>query len=271
MSETYQLTGQDLLPTPEEVGERLLSEIRYLENQENTITQMTGNDVFVQQRQQLERQSFDGDWSFNLTPNWNLKLSDPDKPRSIGRDDFDDNLAVGVIGGKIRVSDSQFDDYSFNFSILVEEESEQRGSESTVECPCCWEDCEKDFRVARRYHFDIDIGDNDNAPKPISHLQIGGKFKEDAVRGYSPHYCLSPLDKPRIPYPPMDPALIFNMISTQYYPVKSSIQESWQSVVRKSEKILWNPYHQNLASEYRSDGNQRLFSDIISNSSSEGV
>jgi len=44
-----------------------------------------------------------------------------------------------------------------------------------LEPPCCWsaDAAEFDYRVARRYHFDIDMGDNKHERKPVSHLQNG--------------------------------------------------------------------------------------------------
>lgn len=149
-----------------------------------------------------------------------------------------------------------------------------------VNCPCCWnedsnwrdreEEAYNRWRVARRYHFDIDLGNNHDERKPISHLQIGGRFNDNHVntiveQDMDTHYCLSPLDKPRIPYPPMDPALIYTLLLTQYPYPKRQVEQDWFTVARESEERLWDPYHEKLGRHYREGRIKNPFPHVISN------
>lgn len=274
------MDSEDLIPDPEAVGERLLAELSYLTDQDHTIHDADHNGFLYTQMQKLEDADFTGDWSFSLEPNWMVQLSDSSDGPFNDRGDFSGKSAWGAIGGNVEVEEGEFQNYAFSLALLVQEDSERRGDEEGVNCPCCWGDesnwidseetAYKCWRVARRYHFDIDLGQNDHERKPISHLQIGGRFQDGHVntiaeQDLDTHYCLSPLDKPRIPYPPMDPALIYTMVLSQYSYPRQQVEEDWYKIARKSEEKLWDPYHKRLGNQYMQGRISEPFPDIISN------
>lgn len=263
------MTNHDFLPNPERLGERLLSELDFLKDQNQDL--LTNNSHQLEsQYWTLKQIDFSDNWEFSIDPNWKFPLGGQEIGGNSTRD-FAEKEGFAIIGGKVEVTDGSIEDYSFNLVILSSVESESRSSdgEEDINIPCCWNgsDIDSEYRVARRYHFDIDIGDTNDENKPVTHLQIGGKFNHGHILGQSPHYCLSPLDKPRIPYPPMDPALILHMLICQYSSLQDLQQDDWQSVVRETEQVLWEPYHAQIGVAYENDRIQQPFSEYINNGS----
>lgn len=275
------MNSRELIPDPEAVGRQLRSEIEYLTDQNHTIHDADHTGVLYTQLEQLEGIDFSSEnWEFSLEPNWMVQLSESSENPIDERGDFAGTEAWAAIGGTVRVLDGEFDEYAFSLAILVQEDSERRGDDEGVNCPCCWDDGSNwvdreeevynRWRVARRYHFDIDLGANDHEEKPISHLQIGGRFQDGQVntiteRNMDTHYCLSPLDKPRIPYPPMDPGLIYTMLLSQYTYPKKQVEEDWYSLCRRIEEELWDPYYEKLGAHYREGLITSPFPFVVSN------
>ncbi|MDB2272846.1 hypothetical protein PM032_17930 [Halorubrum ezzemoulense] len=274
------MDSEELMPSPKDLGERLQAEVKYLTDQNHSIHDADHNSIFYKQLEDLESAEFEGDWDFSMEPNWMVQLADSSDGPFSDRGDFAGTEAWGAIGGNIKVRDSQFKEYVFSLAILVQEGGERRGDEEGVNCPCCWneesnwqteeEDISNRWRVARRYHFDIDLGKDGADKKPISHLQIGGRFQGGHVntiaeRDMDTHYCLSPLDKPRIPYPPVDPALIYTLVLTQYPFPREQVEDDWYQVSRESEKKLWDPYHEKLGTNYSQGQISQPFPQVISN------
>jgi len=264
------------LPDPETFGERLLEVTEYLQGQSSTELPVFQTGVFAQHRNDLEDKDFSGDWSFEFDPHWEVKLGNPEEADRMGieRPDFGDSDAFGVIGGNVNVEDGEFKQYSFSLSILVESGAELRSESDSndAEDSCCWNGYEdepgRDWRLARRLHFDIDLGNDDNESKPITHLQIGGNSQiQGTPEGHPVHYCSSPLDKPRVPYPPMDPVLLLHMLITQYPTISSANQGTWYDQVTSSEELLWDDYHGWLANTDNRDGQNQPFANLLFNDS----
>lgn len=266
---------RDQMPDPEELGERLLEVTRYLENQKSSAIPIFRSGVFRQHRNELEDKDFSEDWCFEFDPHWEVKLGnseDADR-MGMGRPDFGDSGGFAVIGGNVKVENGSFKQYSFSLSILVDSDAELRGESDSdnAEDPCCWNSESRNvepyqWRQARRFHFDIDLGDNENESKPISHLQFGGNSQiGNTPEGKSIHYCSSPLDKPRIPYPPMDPVLLLHMLITQYPTISSANQGTWYDQVTSSEELLWDGYHNWLSNTDIRESNSEPFSNLLFN------
>lgn len=264
---------RDQMPDPQDLGERLLEVTKYLQDQESSDIPIFESGVFAQHRNDLEDKDFSEDWCFAFDPYWEVKLGNPEDADRMGieRPDFGDSEAFAVIGGNVNVVAGKFKQYSFSLSILVRSDAELRGESESIDAedPCCWafesnneEPCE--WRLARRFHFDIDLGDNDDESKPISHLQIGGNpHIGKTPEGEQVHYCSSPLDKPRVPYPPMDPVLLLHMLITQYPTISSANQGTWYDQVTSSEELLWDDYHGWLSNTDIRDGENKPFANLL--------
>ncbi len=254
-------TVAECLPSPEEFGEQLQSAVNYLQGQEGSALSHQTEDSLSIHRSNLSRKEFSRDnWKVELSPPLEVPLEPADERDRTGieRTDFENAKGYAQIGGIVRVEDGQFVEYSFSLCILSQEAEENR-SESKVddeEIPCCWSETDRKWRVARRFHFDIDTGSSGDEGKPVSHMQVGGEVSDKEVYSdYSGntdyHYCDSPLDKPRVPYPPTDPIILLNMVICQYPGVQSADQDSWEGVVVDSEELLREPYHEFVQSVYR--------------------
>ena len=260
------MSFENLLPKPEELYDHLLSELEYLRTIEGS--EFSRNlDGVILVHEEL-KQANPQNWTLNIHPNWVFEIGGEKVDGDYSRD-FSNNKGKAVIGGRISVSEGGFKEYSLNLAFLAQEDTEARGREQNkhLGAPCCWkhDDMQSDYRVARRYHFDIDLGDNDDESKPITHLQSGGKFKSDYLRFDDPHYCSSPLDKPRLPHPPMDPILIIHMLATQYKSLRDIIRSGWGSHVRDAENELWEPYHSTISNWYATDAESDTFASFIDN------
>lgn len=254
---------EDLLPDTDELYHRLLSELKYLENQPSCFAE--NNDSVELIREQFEKMD-EKNWTLNISPNWILPIEENnvDAPEN-SRRDFSIAKGFAVIGGIIRVEDGEFDEYALNLTILAQRDSELRGEGDNMYlgAPCCLDEefSGRNWRVAKRYHFDIDIGDDNNESKPATHLQSGGSFDSDHFPQHrseiDPHYCSTPLDKPRLPHPPMDPLLIIHMLVEQYHSLRDIIQDSWAPEVKISERHMWVKYYSRINDLLRQDEGSR--------------
>jgi hypothetical protein len=256
----------DLLPDANQLYEHLLSELNFLRDFESGAFERNCDNVTAAYFDMKGQES--SDWTLNLSPNWVLDIGGEDFDTGEARD-FDENMGKAIIGGKIAVSDGDFEEYSLNLTLLAQEDTEARGRDTNrhLGAPCCWsaDAAEFDYRVARRYHFDIDMGDNKHERKPVSHLQNGGEFDTEHLQYANPHYCSSPLDKPRLPHPPMDPILILHMLAKQYQSLSQMIQSEWGNRVRRAERNLWQPYHSTISDWYEVRSGSETFASYVEN------
>ncbi|WP_224268579.1 hypothetical protein [Haloprofundus salinisoli] len=245
-------SSEDLLPEPDKLYELLISELEYLYNLGGVLAR--NKDSFRTKRAELQKMDSEN-WKLDITPNWVLPITGPEEQaqRQNARD-FSKAEGFALIGGLIHVEDGTYDDYSLNLTLLAQGDTELRGSDENkhIDAPCCWgaESMQSSWRVAKRYHFDIDLGGDDES-KPITHLQSGGAFKKKhlptGIKHHEPHYCSTPLDKPRLTYPPMDPILILQILVTQYDSLNRIMVNTWNAQVQKAESTLWTKYYLHLS------------------------
>jgi len=181
--------------------------------------------------------------------NWKLEL-DPYIVLSLGsKRDFSDGKGQARIGANIEVREGSFEMFSSTL-VLVRDIRDVDISETTTggnpnRHHCCFENQADDFHVLERVHWDIDTGKDDSESKPMCHFQVGGNLSQSVFESYEDfHYCSNGLDKPRIPHPPMDPMLVFNILMNQYRSIESFNQERWQKIVSYAEEVLWEPYYE---------------------------
>jgi len=142
-----------------------------------------------------------------------------------------------------------------SFSICITFTTDTSNSEEPVETTCrtglnlsscCLSQWLNKKRIVRRFHFDFQPSETD---RPISHMQYGGKFPEDDFFE-DWHYCLEHfLDEPRIHYPPMDLALLLNLIIREFKtPLeKWKTEDNWKGLVIQSQELWWKDYMEQLA------------------------
>lgn len=255
-----------LLPKPKELYSRLVDEVRFLKDQAGM--KENNKNSLERSYHRLSNQE-PTDWTLNIQPNWIIKIEAPDERTQRDRSrDFSNDDGWAVIGGYISVRDNEYTNYSINLTILAGRDSEYRGQ--GIGDPCCWdgEGAEDAWRVAKQYHFDIDVGDNDDESKPITHFQSRGKFDPDRLPNAiweSVHYCSTPLDKPRLPFPPMDPVLLVQIIKDQYGCPEQLHSEYWGSEVLDSESMLWGSYYSGIAQHMDDDNRSDPFDSLLSN------
>jgi hypothetical protein len=272
-----QATVADKIPDPSTFGKRLFDTVDYLSNQDNNaLTYHEEHNPLEKHRSKLEDIDFDDDnWEFELTPPWEVVLGQVNDERDqtgMQRPDFENAKGYAQIAGEVNVVNGDFEQYSFSLCLLSQRETEGESTSDTDDetFPCCWADADRRWRVARRLHFDIDTGDNEDEQKPMAHLQVGGETPHTRINytGERYHYCDSSLDKPRIPYPPTDPVMLLHMLIRQYPGISSADSESWQDKVKLSENLLSRKYHGYVKGVYSRDSRDPLLS-YLSNSTAD--
>lgn len=190
-------------------------------------------------RRQLE----DGD-----EDNWKLEI-DPFLVFNLTSErDFADGNGQARIGGNINVCEGEYKMFSTTLILAIKHPMEEDNNLSDDWDQCCIESREGEigeefYHVLERFHWDIDTGDEEDERKPACHVQVGGCVSDSAFETYENyHYCSNGLDKPRIPHPPMDPTLIFNLLIDQYHSMESFNQAQWAGVVHRAEETLWESY-----------------------------
>jgi hypothetical protein len=200
-------------------------------------------------------------WAFTIDPPWIVQIR---KDRYFG--DCDASLAIG---GEMRVVNSAFDRYNFYVSII---RNYWGPKNLTVYDSCCEANCRGINRIVRRFHFDTDGGIKDTL-ETKSHVQFGGICHEEtAIReqiGKSVHYCLdNKLDIPRLPYPPIDIILLFDILIRQFETEinKDFVGKSeWIHIVRTTEDFRLKNYYREISNYYqkketgRADSRKTLF------------
>ncbi len=110
--------------------------------------------------------------------------------------------------------------------------------------------------VVRRFHFDYDLGIDEN-DRPRSHIQYGGKFEKDRIGIDNLQYRLfSSLETPRIPCPPYDLVLVVDLFLHQYETPLDQIKQEpeWQRLVKESEELWTKGYYCVLTNHLNSTG-----------------
>jgi hypothetical protein len=258
------MATEDLYPDAEVLYELLLTQLRYLKDRDGLIA---GNRKSIRTTYENMKEMEPTDYELNIKPNWELRFGGDTEADSNqqSRRDFHNAQGIALIGGRVIVDAGDIKHYETNLVLLTQAETDTRAGDS----PCCWEHDEmnEEWRVARRYHFDIETvtleGEDD--PKPVTHMQTGGNFDGQPVAGHDPHYCTSPLDKPRLPHPPMDPLLILHTLATQYDGLEPLIEDQWIGYVKDSENKLWEPYHEAILGQYRTEETRKTMAGFFMN------
>lgn len=176
-------------------------------------------------------------WSVSVEPNWAVRIEHRALCGVQGRTKL-------VVGGVIRVTDGLLVRQSIAVCILLIPDqtlaaSDEYASEDLVVGQPV---------VVRRFHFDYDpiLQRKDRLH---CHLQYGGVFRADLVQDENIRYRLySSLDLPRIPFPPYDLVLAFDVFLKQLRtPLRQLTEEPrWRNLVRKSEQLWLEGYYKEV-------------------------
>ncbi|MFB6186399.1 MAG: hypothetical protein ABEI86_05975 [Halobacteriaceae archaeon] len=258
------MPSHDMIPDPEEMHDHLVSTLKEIPNRLGPVGRDLETDSGIIQakcKSFTERYGDDPDnWELDISPNWVFDLEDGH--------DFESSQGKAVIGGHIVVEEGEYQEYSFNLSILQKEYGPRdvEMDKAVNGALCCSVDNHDTWTIVRRFHFDIDSGEADHEAKPVSHFQTGGKFPDGHGIPRDIHYCRTELDKPRIQYPPMDLVLVLDMVLDQYTNLSPNRDKHWTNLVSKSERVLWAPYYKEIGSRYiRGDFND-IATDLMKNS-----
>jgi hypothetical protein len=180
-------------------------------------------------------------WFVSISPPWKIPIQDDGKC-------FQTNQAFLSLSGILSVENSEFQLHSFVSSIVLEG---VKATSAVTQIPisdyCEYKHVYKD-RLIRRFHFDLATGKDKN--KPLSHLQFGGKLY------YSKYaYPLNPkIGLPRIPYPPIDFIILFDMMVRQFNTkITSNFYDNkdWVNIVKTSESFRLESYYSEIQKYFR--------------------
>jgi len=185
-------------------------------------------------------------WELSISPNIEIELKNKKMCGIKGKTTI-------LLGGSIAVEDDILIDQSLVVSILFTADNDIE--EADLITHACYHVRPGIPEIIRRFHFDLDTKLKNN-DRPLSHLQYGGKFSTDYIKnGSDVQYNLfKALDHPRIPIPPYDLILIFDMIFDQFEPsdlssIKIENRERWHNLVKTSENLWIVDYFIELANE----------------------
>lgn len=198
------------------------------------------------------KQQHDGDnWSLKVGP-WILPINEND-------DIFNVRKACLLIYGLIEARDSELDKSSFSVGIVLNPPREDN------EMTCCDKLNKDQYRVARLFRFEFEEG-NIETSKPASHMHYGGKLPSYLSLPY--HNCLEDwIEKPRIPIPPLDFVLLFEIFLRQFnLGIKKKLfkESFWRKCIRKSERMLLTKYYTNVHICLSEDGEGTLLDSLCS-------
>lgn len=175
-------------------------------------------------------------WFFEISPNIELELTDKKFCGPIGETHL-------VIGMSMRVVDGLLEEQSI--AICLVSSSDDELEEELSERYCCGSLGPAHRTVVRRFHFDFDRGQI-GQDRPPSHMQYGGKFDPGHLEGNLDYKyeLFKAIDLPRLPSPPYDFPILFDMLLQQFGIKSAEItkENAWRNIVRKSEDIWLKPY-----------------------------
>ncbi len=108
-----------------------------------------------------------------------------------------------------------------------------------------------DNRCLRKFHFDYALKiPNDTYPKPIYHLQYGGKPSPGIERMQIDINELHPwLSSPRISFVPMNLALLFDMVFCEFRVEdtrKITERPEWRELIKSNEEKILLPFYNRM-------------------------
>lgn len=201
----------------------------------------------------IERQKDDDNWSLMIDP-WIMPISNRD-------DNFGTRTACITIYGKVSAKDSKITEISFTAGIILNPPKE------TDKKTCCDNLNRDSYRIARLFRFEVGEGDKTSA-EPCSHMHYGGLPHRELVQKPF-HSCLEDwIEKPRIPLPPYDFVLLFELFLRQFdLGIRRKLFEEpfWCNCIRKSERMIWTKYYGNARA--RVDGKGTLLDRLCTSES----
>jgi len=150
-------------------------------------------------------------------------------------------------------------DFRTDFDITIEKATRrvvvesivtrQYGIVSYVLSVC--ENKDSPFNILRKFHFDFALPINGNAaPKPVYHIQYGGKQSPHLTTLSIPVDVLHPwLSSPRINTIPINMALLLDLIFCEFQTldtVKITNDRKWRDHIKHNEDFLLKPYYEKL-------------------------
>ena len=176
-------------------------------------------------------------WKAGISPTWKIPVTNPIICGAKGNIDL-------AIAGVTRVENNMLDQ-SISVSIILTPAQDQP-SHNNYNCG----NLTKDIPIVlRRFHFDYDttIPTND---RPRSHLQYGGKCEHDILSIENiKYYLFSSLEFPRLPLPPMDLIMVFDIFIQQFPTPLNALHQDlqWISFVKESERLWAKGYYSELS------------------------
>ncbi len=182
-------------------------------------------------------------WAFKIDPPWQITI--------VNDDNLGKRSGLALLGAEISVRNLEIRFYSLSMCIVAGLDERARKPVSGEVISCCLGSSADlgNGRIMRRFHFDIDTEDVAD-PRPVCHLQHGGKAGElDSVAGGF-HYCGDPwLEKPRFAFPPIDIIILLDIILRQFGTRggrKLTQEQAWQDLVRRSEDMTQRRYFERI-------------------------
>jgi len=198
-------------------------------------------DCLKSQFSDFKKQSDENNWVLDISPQWEIPILD--NRSGFSKNEHGQPNAHALIGGIVRVVDGCLSEYSFTLCLVLEDNL-RGGVTASRHCnipSCCLGGRGDMRRIVRKFHFDINTGDQ--CDRPTFHFQYGGEFKEKTFYELL-HYCLDHgIEKPRLPYPPFDFVLILDLLIEQFDNLKSLDGTDWRSLVKDSQEILLRGYY----------------------------
>jgi hypothetical protein len=152
------------------------------------------------------------------------------------------------IKGTINVKDViEFEKYSVEVNLWSDKPDycyrEDLDSESIGQMVrSCLASGENFKRIFLRFHFDMKDKES-KFPEPLFHFHVGGESVDKSCYMWMPN----DLSEPRIPYPPMDPLLIIDLILRNFC-LRSSYKvietPTWKSEIKRCHDIFQRCYDQ---------------------------
>jgi hypothetical protein len=175
--------------------------------------------------------------------NWSLSISPPLNVPIENDRDFQKQTGFLLISGGIEVKHSMLAFHSFSVCVVA------------------------NGQIVRRFHFDIDAAANIDG-RPKCHLQYGGDAQRELqFMSHLKHNLDSWLKKPRLPFPPFDIVLLFDLILRQLGTAVGTkfVEETyWKRLVKESERITMRSYYDYIHAYFGGSTPDTLFDRLSS-------
>ena len=165
--------------------------------------------------------------------------------------------------------------FGSNFNIVVEKKVRRIAVEALVKpqfnvvtyvLSICENDI-KPYNLVRKFHFDYAIPREGQDPKPVYHIQYGGKESPQILEMEVDVNFLHPwLSSPRINFYPINLALLLDLIFNEFESEETVgivRRSEWRDIIKTNEDLILKPFYhgisQFLTAEHRSNFLMRDF------------